>query len=372
MKTYVFSFTMVFLILITMVASASETIKVASIFAKTGIAAAGNLTAIEGVRFAVDELNQQGGLLGKQIEIVEFDNHSTPLHSKQAAEKAVQEGVIAVFGANWSSHSLAMAKVLQQARIPMISTFSTNPNVTQVGDYIFRVCFVDSFQGQIMASFAMQDLHAKKAAMLINSSSRYSEGLADYFRKYFTAQSGKILFEDKYLEDTEDFTTYLKEIISLQPDVLFLPGHIVDSGRIIKQAREMGLTLPILGGDGWGDSMYDHGGSALHGNFFSSHWHEGITHKKSLQFIEKYQANDGKVADMGTTLAYDAVFLFADAVHRAGSLEPTKIRDALATTETFIGVTGNISFNEFGDPIKSAVILKFDKGNIVYVKTVEP
>lgn len=353
-------------------AKGAETIKVASIFAKTGNAAAGNLSAIEGIRFGVEELNRQGGLLGKQVEIVEFDNESKPLQSKLAAKKAVEAGVTAVFGANWSSHSLAMANVLQVAKTPMISIFSTNPNVTQVGDYIFRVCFIDPFQGRIMANFAMQEFQAQKAALLINSSSRYSEGLADYFRTSFTAKGGKILLEEPYLEDTEDFTPHLTKIIHLQPDVLFVPGHIVDSGRIIKQAKDMGLTMPILGGDGWGDSMYDHGGSSLHGSFFSSHWHEGVTTEKSQQFFYAYQKAAGKVADMGTALAYDAVFLFAAAIHKTGSLDPVEIRDALAGTEHFRGATGNISFNTTGDPIKSAVILKFDEGKVMYVKTIAP
>ena len=258
----------VFLVLFAVFSQAAETVKVASIFAKTGVAAEGNKSAIDGIRFAVEELNLKGGLLGKELEIIEFDNHSTPLHSKKVAEEAAAEGVVAVFGANWSSHSLAMAPVMQGARIPMISTFSTNPEVTRVGDYIFRVCFIDSFQGNIMARFATRDLHAKKAAILINTSSRYSEGLAEFFMKNFISQGGDIVLAERYLKDTKDFSPHLNKIAALAPDILFVPGNIVDSAGIIRQAREIGVSMPILGGDGWGDSMYAHAGAALDGNFF--------------------------------------------------------------------------------------------------------
>lgn len=350
----------------------ADKIKVASIFAKSGIAAAGNLTAIVGIRFAIQEINRNGGILGKEVEIIEYDNQSTPLHSKKAAEEAVQEGVSAVLGANWSSHSQAMAAVLQEANIPMLAVFSTNPDVTRVGDYIFRVCFIDSFQGRIMANFAIQNLKARKAAIMVNSSSRYSEGLASYFREHFVAAGGQIVIEENYLQDEESFSPYLEKIIPVKPDVIFVPGHIVDSGRIIKQARDIGLTVPILGGDGWATSMYDHAGSALDGNYFSGHWHEKNTTEKSREFVNNYSESSEIPMDGGTALAYDAVYLFANAVRNAGSFTPSKIRDALAATHEFIGVTGSITFDEFGDPVKPGIITKFDKGSILYVQSVTP
>jgi len=351
---------------------ATEQVKIASIFAKSGRDSLGNKSTIEGIRFAVQELNQQGGLLGKQVEILEFDNQGTALHSKQAALKAVNAGVIAVFGANWSSNSFAMAPVLQAARIPMISPFSTNPGITLVGDYIFRVCFIDSFQGPVMAKYAFQDLKAKTAAILINADSRYSEGLAEFFNQCFQKQGGQILFTADYLQDTDNFALYLDKISLLQPDVVFVPGHATDSGRIIRQAREKGLSVTFLGGDGWDNTMYDYAGSAIHGNFYSGHWHKNIDNQTSRQFAKKYQQKFGKLADAGSALAFDVIFLFADAVNRAGSLKPAGIRKALAATRNFDGVTGNITLNDNGDPIKPAVILKFAKGTSVYVKTVMP
>jgi len=354
------------------VGTAAEKVIIASIFEKSGPGAPDNRATIEGIRFAVAALNQRGGLLGNQVTLLELDNQSTALHAKLAAETAVKAGVIAVFGANWSSNSLAMAPVLQAARIPMISPFSTNPDVTKVGDYIFRVCFTDSFQGPVMAQFALQGLKAKTAGILINANSRYSEGLAEFFNQSFKKQGGKILFEADYLQDTNDFTPYILKLKRLHPDVVFVPGHNADSVRIIKQAREAGLLIPFLGGDGWGNEMYDSGGSAIEGNFYSGHWHKDIENKKSRLFAEKYEKKYGKIENSGPALAHDVVFLFADAVRRAGSLRPAKIRDALAATCNFNGITGNISFNANGDPIKPVVILEFDQGTSVYVKTIAP
>ncbi len=347
-------------------------IKVAAIFAKTGKAAAGNLNSFEGIRFAVGKLNQKGGILGQKIELMEFDNHSTPMHSKKAAQKAVESGVSIVFGANWSSHSMAMAKVLEKARIPMIAIYSTNPDVTRVGNYIFRVCFIDPFQGRIMSNFAFQDLKARTASVLINTSGRYSEGLADYFIRDFKAKGGKILFKEGYLHDTLNFSLLLEKIIPLKPDVVFVPGNILDSARIIKQARESGLMAPFLGGDGWGDSMYAHAGEALEGAFFSVHWHQDMDSNKNRQFVKEYRNFSKVPVDSGTALAYDAVFLFAHAAKRAHSVEPERVRQALAATRDFKGIAGNITFNEHRNPIKPAVILKFGSKSPVFVKAVNP
>jgi len=349
-----------------------DNIKIASIFAKTGAASDGGKAAIKGIRFAVLELNQQGGLLGKQIEIIELDNHSKALHSKKAAQQAVKIGVVAVFGATWSSLSLAMAPILQAAYIPMISPYSTNPAVTKVGNFIFRACFIDPFQGRIMANFATQDLKAKTAGIMINVSSRYSEGLAAFFRKYFIMQGGTVLQEVNYIPDAQDFKPDLLKIIQHQPDVLFIPGYALDSSRIIVQAKELGLSATLLGGDGWGTPMYIHAGSALNGSYYSGHWHEDVENPKSKHFLKNYQKVFGEIDNEGAALSYDAFLIFAKAVRRARTLEPFKLREALAATKNFNGVTGRISFNQNGDPIKPAVISKFGEKSAVYVKTVEP
>ena len=350
---------MAFLFLNASFPEAAETVRVASIFAKTGKATSGNATALNGIRFAVEELNQQGGILGKQIELIELDNKSTALGSKVAAKKAVKSNVITVFGANWSSHSLAMAPVFQVAKIPMISPYSTNIQVTLVGDYIFRICYTDPFQGRVMASFAFRDLKAKTAGVLINANSKYSEGLAQFFIQNYKKQGGRVLFEENYLELAADFSFLIKKIKALKPEVVFLPGHPKDSGFIIKQVRDNGISTTFIGGDGWDDSMYKIVGDVIEGSLYSNHWHQDSAGKKSRQFVEKYRKRS-EVFDAGNALSYDCVFLFADAVRRVGSLDPAQIRDAIAVTENFQGVTGKITFDKNGDPIKSAVILKFD------------
>lgn len=348
-----------------------QTIKVASVFSKTGTAALDNLSAMKGVRFAVEEINRNGGVLGRQMELIEFDNKSTALGSKISAKKAVESGVVTVFGANYSNHSLAMASILQEAGIPMISPYSTHPAVTLTGNYIFRVCYTDSFQAAIIANFAFKDLEAKTAGVLVNANRTYCEGLADSFAEHFSKLGGRVVFTSNYLDQTADFIPLIEKIKILHPDVVFLPGYIKDSGFIIKQARHEGVTTPFVGADGWNNSMYETVGNVIEGNYFSNQWHPDGPGTKNREFVEKYKKRSESL-NPGSALGEDCVFLFADAVTRAGSFEPAKIRDAIAATVNFQGVTGLISFDENGDPVKSAVILKFDKGTSVYVKTVSP
>lgn len=352
---------------------AEETLKLVEIYAKTGDAAADNSLHYRGSRFAVDELNRHGGLLGRQIELIEIDNQSTALGSRAAAQKAIELKPIAVIGASYSSHSLAMAPLLQQAKIVMITPISTNPDVTLVGDYIFRACFIDSELGAIDAQFARDDLKAKTAVVVTNVSDKYSLGLSDFFSKKFAKSGGRITGELEYLGNTTDFSEILTKIATLQPDVVFLPGFYKDSGLLIKQARAMHLTTRFLGGDGWNDEMYEYGGDAINGNYFSSHWDRLSTVPKSRAFVSRYEAKMGTITTPGTPLAYDAVYLLADAIRRANSTDSGKIRDALAKTHDFEGVTGRISFDENRDPIgKPAMIFQFQNGKSVYIKTLTP
>jgi branched-chain amino acid transport system substrate-binding protein len=350
---------------------ATEPIKVAAIFAKSSKMAFGNIAALESVRYAIDRLNAQGGLLGRPIQLLEFDNRGTAIGSKVAAQKAVAAGVVIGFGANWSSHSLAMAPVFQQARIPMISPISTNPKVTRVGDFISRVCYTDPFQGRVLARFARDDLKARSVAILVNADDQYSEGLAEVFRNQFPLLGGSVLFVDHYLENTADFSPFFRKLKIHRPDVVFHPGHTKMSAFILKQARSHGIDITFLGGDGWNDSMYQIAGKAIEGSYYSNHWHPDRDDDRSRQFVSEYRQDARDIFPV-SALADDCVSLFADAVIRANSLNPVDIRNAMANTESFRGVTGTIRFDEHGDPIKSAVILKFDKGTSVYIKTVDP
>jgi branched-chain amino acid transport system substrate-binding protein len=326
--------------------NAAETIKVAAIFAKTGDAATPNLMYFYGVRFAADEINKKGGLLGKPVEIVEIDSQSTALGSKAAAEQAVRDKVTVVIGGARSSFALAMAPVLQAAKIPMISPTATIPEFTLTGDYIFRTCFVDDFQGAVMASFALSDLRAQTAVVLTNTGNKYSMGLARMFIQKYRNSGGKILMEGEYLEDVTDFHALLEQVRKLNPKVVFIPGYSKDTGFIIKTAAEMGIKLHYLGGDGWGEEMiYQHAGDAVEGSYSCSNWNKNNPDKLSRRFVESFEKSYGRIVSFSTAQTYDSFLLLADASKRADSPDQAKIRDALASTRRFRGVTGEITFD---------------------------
>ncbi len=348
-----------------------QSVRLGAIFSKTGKAASGNEKVLQGVRFAVEELNRNRGVLGLGIELVEFDNNSTALGARKAARQAVQQMVITVIGASYSSHSMAMAPILQKAGIPMISPTSTNPDVTGTGNCIFRICFTDLFQGKALADFSIKDLKALTAGVLINVNQKYSEDLARSFVLNYSRLGGRILFTEDYLDQSDDFTPLIEKMKSLGPDIVFLPDYSKNTGFIIRLARAGGVKTVFLGGDGWGDSMIKSLGKSVLGSYYSNHWHPDKEGEETRQFVKKYRGVAGNISPE-MALGRDSVFLFADAVKRAQSLDPAKIRDAIAATKGFKGVTGTISLDSNGDPIKPAVILKFENGRSVYVKTVMP
>ena len=358
---------------LTISALAAEPATIAAIFSKTGIAAASNADTISGVELAVEEINRQGGVLDRPLKLVILDNKSTPIDSTIAAQEAVRLQSMAVIGADWSSHSLAIAPVLQKAGIPMISPTSTNPKVTRVGNYIFRVCFLDSFQGKAMARLAYHELKARKAVVLKIIDEDYSLVLAEFFMNAFKEKGGHILWEGYYRGKAVDFAILLKKVKALQPDVVYVPGYERDAGLLIRQAVSMGLKATFLGGDGW-NGISQYGKEAVEGGFYSAHWHPEVPSEKSIHLQKIYKQRHGKrINSTLTPLGYDATTLLADAVKRAGAWDRAKIRDALSGTTDFEGVTGVISIDENGDPRnKEVVILKMEKGNPVYFKTLKP
>ncbi|MBW2671054.1 MAG: ABC transporter substrate-binding protein, partial [Deltaproteobacteria bacterium] len=356
-------------------AVAAEPIKIAAIFAKTGIAATHNRPLVQVVELAVEEINNQGGLLGRPIELIVLDNKSSPIGSSIAAKKAVQLQVTAVIGAAWSSHSLQMAPVLQKAKIPMITGSSTNPKITRIGNYIFRTCFIDSFQAQAMAKFAYTDLGARSAIALEIINEEYSLTLADLFVSSFRQYGGKVLLKESYENDAVDFTNILEEVKTLQPDVIYVPGYARDSGLLIKQAVSMGIRKTFLGSDGWAGSLiYTFGGNALEGNYYSAHWHPDVRFPQSVHLQDIYnQKYASEIPHMNAPLMYDAVMVLADAICRAKSIDRAKIRDALTETKGYQGATGTITFDEHGDPLnKPVVVMKLGKKEQVYFKTINP
>lgn len=348
-----------------------KNVRLGVIFAKTGDAAATNTMGFEAARFAVEKINRKGGVLGRNIRLLEYDNESTPLGSRNAAEAAVKDQVLAVVGASYSSHSSAMVPVLQAAGIPMVSPASTNPKVTRFGDCIFRVCFTDRIQGRVMAEFALHSLGAETAMVLTNTDNQYSVDLARFFMERFRSE-GTVLGELDYLQDDTDFSDILKTVRRLRPKVVFVPGYPRDSAFILKQARDLGVSAIFLGGDGWDDIMYDFSMTGIDGNYFAEHWHIDMPNPRSLQFVAEYSRNHRFYRTGLIPLTCDAVDLIADAIRRAGAFQPADIRTALAETTDFKGITGDIRFDEFGDPVKPVVILKFEKGTAVLHDIVSP
>lgn len=327
-----------------------------------------------GVQLAVTEINAAGGLLGKKLRVVVEDDQSKPEEARTAVLKLLkQDNAVAVLGEVASSRSLAAAPECQRAGVPMISPASTNPKVTQVGDYIFRVCFIDPFQGSTMAKFAAQTLHAKTAAILRDVKNDYSVGLADFFRDEFVRQGGKVITDVSYSEGDIDFKAQLTAIRAVKPEVVFVPGYYTEVGLIARQARELGITVPLLGGDGWDSPRtVEIGGAAVNGCYFSNHYAADDPNPAVQSFIEKYRQQYSEVPDAMAVLGYDATQVLADAIRRAGTTEGGKLRDAIAATKDFPGISGTITIDEQRNARKSIVVLKIDGGKVSFFQKVEP
>ncbi len=349
-----------------------RTVKIAVVFSKTGIASMEGVACFEAVRFAVDKVNADGGVLGRKIVVSEIDNKSMPVGAKQAAVEAVNEDVVAVVGASWSSHSLAMAPIFQEAGIPMVSPTSTNPKLTLAGDYIFRVCFTDPFQGKVMSEFAQRRLHAKTAVIIRDISSDYSVGLANFFKIHFSDSGMTVLSEVDYMGADISIDEALESILVLKPDVIFIPGHEKDSASVMSKCREKGIESVFLGADGWSARMYKLS-DGIEGSYFSTYWHRSVPFSKSKLFLEDYKRRFNKEVIPEIALVYDAVMVLCDAIKRAGSVDRSKIRDAIASTTGFDGVTGQITIGKNGDPVnKDAVILKFEGKKSIFITTIKP
>ncbi len=358
-------------------AAAAETtqpVELAAILPQSGKAEAYGRAALQGAQIAVGEINREGGLLNHKLTLVVLDSQSSPIYAKQMAEKAIQRNVVGVMGDLWSTHSLAIAPLLQQAGIPMITPGSTAPEVTRIGDYIFRSCYTDDFQGKLMADFAFRDSGFRTAVVLTNISETYSQILAAYFTEAFIRQGGRVIHTGSYKGSAVDFSDLLTPVVQLVPEVVFVPGYSRDSGLIIKQARSMGIHAVFMGGDAWETAVYDYAGTALENSYFSTHWHPDMPYQPSKAFIHAYQKafGPGEISSFAP-LSYDAVRLFADAIKRSNSLDHAKIRKALAETPGYTGVTGLFRFDANGDPIqKGAGILRFHDGRWQFFKAYEP
>ena len=355
-------------------ARAAEPVRLGFFMSITGRDASFGEASLRGARLAVDEINTAGGVLGRPLELVVEDNRSQAGESATAAKKLIaRDRVVALIGECSSTRTLEAAPVAQAAGVPLITPASTNPKVTETGDAIFRVCFIDPFQGEVLATFARQRLGLKRAALLIENGSPYSVGLAEYFAKTFTALGGEIVGTQRYGGADTDFRAQLTALRAAQPDALFLPGYYVAAGLVAQQAKQLGLSATLLGGDGFeAPQLLEIGGKALEGAYYSSHFSDANSAAESRRFVAAFRARHGAVPNGLSALTYDAVKLAADAITRAGTTEKIPLRQALAATKDFPGVTGRTTINAQRDADKDAAIITVRSGRLEFVETVRP
>lgn len=342
-----------------------------------GVASYGQSIA-EGLDLALEEINKEG-INGKKLELVKVDNKSEAAEATNGAIKLIsQDKVVAIIGSATSTNTLAQVQVANDNKVPLITPTGTNPTITnkdgKVNEFVFRTCFIDPFQGTVAAKFALNELKVKNAAVLIDSSSDYSKGLAASFKDAFTQGGGKIVAEEAYVAKDTDFRATLTRIKSKNPEFIFLPGYYEEVGLIVKQARELGLNVPIMGGDGWDSPKLVEiaGKDALNNTYITNHYSSGDPDPKIQEFVKAFKAKYNKAPDAFNALGYDTAYFLADAIKRAGSADPVKIKDALAQTKDLQLVSGTMTLNENHDPVKSAAILEYKDGQQQFKTKVNP
>ncbi len=353
-------------------AEAKEII-IGEVAALTGGTATFGQSSHAGTQMAIDEINAAGGLLGKKVKLITEDDQSKDGEAGTVVKKLIsREKAVAILGEVSSKKSLEMAPVCQSKGIPMISPASTNPKVTEAGDYIFRICFIDPFQGTVMAKFALSR-GWKKVAVMTDVKQDYSVGLSDFFKKYFTANGGTIVSEQSYSSGDKDFKAQLTALKGTTPDAIFASGYYNEAGLIAVQARELGINVPLLGGDGWDSpSLVPVAGKAMEGNFFSNHFAAEDKSPIIQEFVQKYQAAHKTEPDAMAALGYDSAMILAAAIKKVGTTEGKAVRDAIAQTKDYQGITGKITLDEKRNATKPAVILTIKGGKFVYVETISP
>jgi branched-chain amino acid transport system substrate-binding protein len=357
-----------------LLAADQEVIRIGEYASMTGKEATYGQASHKGTLLAVEEVNQAGGVLGKKLVLLTEDNQSKPGESATIVKKFIsRDKVVAVLGEVASSRSLEAAPICQTARVPMISPSSTSPKVTEVGNYVFRVCFIDPFQGTVMAKFAKNSLKLRRVALLTSVSNAYSVGLAKYFRERFVADGGSVVLEQKYSEGDKDFRAQLTAIKGAGVEGIFVPGYYAEAALICKQAQDLGMKLPLFGADGWeSPELVEIGGRAVEGTYFATHYSPENQDPMVVGFNQRFRERWGDVSDTLTGLGYDSVMMLVDAIKRAGTTDSAKLRDALAATRNFKGVTGTITLDAQRNPTKSAVVLIVKDGRFHFVESISP
>ncbi len=350
-------------------------IRVGEFASLTGKEAAFGNSSHKGTLLAIEDVNAAGGVLGKKLKLVTEDNRSTQGESATVVRKMIsRDNVIAILGEVASGRSLEGASVCQPNKIPMISPSSTKPEVTEKGDYIFRICFIDPFQGKVLALFANNTLKVKNIAMLVDAAAPYSVGLAANFKDTFTSMGGKIVLEQKFSSGDKDFKAQLTAIKAANPDAIFAPCYYTEAALISRQARELGLKIPVFGGDGWeAPELLQLGGQAMEGTYYSTHYSAEDQSPAVQNFVKKYGARwNNEVPDAMAALGYDSAMVLIEAIKRAGTTDEPKLRDAIAATKNFEGITGNTTLDQNRNATKPAVIMTIKDGKFKYVETIKP
>jgi branched-chain amino acid transport system substrate-binding protein len=369
-------FLLIFGVILAIAGSAfsQDTIKIGEFGSLTGDNASFGTSQNNGVQMALEEINAAGGVLGKKINLTVEDNETKQGETTTIARKLIsQDHVVAIIGEVASSKSLEAAPICQASKIPQIATAATNPRVTQVGDYIFRVCFTDDFQAVVIARFVLEKLKLNKIAFMTDVKQDYSVGLTNIAKDYLTKNGATIVKEQSYSSGDKDFRAQLTDLKAAAPDVIIITGYYPEAALIAKQARQFGIKATLVGGDGWdGSSLIPVGGKAIEGSYFSNHFSVEDTSPLVQTFVQKYKQKYNATPDAFAALGYDAMKLLADAITRAGAADPEKIRVAIQDTENFPGVSGKITIGKDRNAQKSAVIITIKDGAYKYAETIEP
>ena len=361
---------------------ADKTVKVGGLLEMTGGSASFGISSKNGIDLAFKDINAKGGVLGgKKLELVVADTKSEASEATNGMQKLIsQDGVAAVIGPNQSSAVIAASAINNGAKVLGITPMGTNPDITvnpadgKTRAYNYRACFIDPFQGTVMASFAYNDLGVRKAAVLVDNTSDYSKGLAKFFTENFANKGGSVVIEEAFLQKDTDFKSTLTKIKVANPDFIYIPGYYQEVGLIIKQARELGINVPIAGGDGWDSAKLPEiaGKAALNNTYFSSLYSSDEASEMNKKFVEEYQKAYNTKPDVFSALAYDSALLVAKAIEDAKSAEPAKIAEAMSKISGFKGVSGDVVFDEQHNPIKSAVIIEYVDGAQTFKTKVNP
>ncbi|MBS4015778.1 MAG: ABC transporter substrate-binding protein [Candidatus Latescibacteria bacterium] len=357
----------------------TNTIRIGLIVPITGDVKTFGESVRNAVLIAVDEANQKGGINGKTIRVITADDKNDPTEAANACSKLINQNKVKfIIGSVASKASIPISEMCEQAKVLMITPTSTNPRVTvrdngERKEYVFRACFIDPFQGTVAAKFASENLKAKRAAILYDISNDYVKGLAEFFKESFTQMGGQVTIYESYGKDDVDFSALLTKIKADNPDVLFIPDYYTKVGLIAKQTRAIGIKSVLLGGDGWDSpEMTKIAGDAINGGYFTNHYSPQDPRAEVQEWVSKYETKFGQKPDALGTLGYDATLLLLEAMRNAESEKVEDVRDALTKLTNFQTVSGQITFDAFGNPVKNAVILQYMDGEQRYVTTVQP